>query len=215
MSLGIAETAIPSASYPPLAFSDSAGWSDFVPPTDEFEVDPLPFANIAEDSPLQDSYNTSPASWSVWSHPHSCVHPMHNDGDNDNARDYRSLDSFSSAVPSSTSFDDSNSTLGYVEDFLSPAGLEVHTLSLCIRESYNLFHSFRSDPDLPSRVNTLGSGLHPSFVQPLHDSPTLDDKLGYAMNTPTGVVWLADLSPADDYNSQSEPEPPDPSCASH
>ena len=139
---------------------------------------------------------------------------MHNDGDNNNARDYRSLYSFSSAVPSSTSFDDSNSTLGYVEDFLSPAGLEVHTLSLCIRESYNLFHSSRSDPDLPSRVNTLGSGLHPGFVQPLHDSPTLDNKLGYAMNTSTGVVWLADLSPADDYSSQSEPEPPDPSCTS-
>ena len=167
---------------------------------------------------------------------------MHNDGDNDNARDYRLLDSFSSAVPSSTSFDDSNPTLGYVEDFLSPAGLgvdalslcfresrdvlhasrsdsalpsRVNTLSLCIRESYNLFHSSRSDPDSPSRVNTLGSGLHPGFVQPLHDPPTLDDKLGYATAISTGVAWFTDLRPADEYNAQLEPEPPDPSCASH
>ena len=187
-----------SASGPLPTSRNSGNFSGFLAPTNEFEEDTLPFSSVIENSSFC-SYGSCTA----------FLAPRNND-----ERCLQSFGSPGSAVPSS-GFDDSHPTLGYVEDFLSPASLEVNTLSLCIRESYNLFHSFRLDPDLPSRVNTLGSGLHPGFVQPLHDSPTLDDKLGYAMNTPTGVVWLADLSPADNYNSQSEPEPPDPSCASH
>ena len=190
--------AIPPASGPLPTSSDSGDFSGFLAPTNEFEEGTLPFSNVIENSSFC-SYGSCNA----------FLAPRNND-----ERCLQSFGSPSSAVPSS-GFDDSHPTLGCVEEFLSPAGLEVNTLSLCIRESYKLFHSSRSDPDLPSRVNTLGSGLHPGFVQPLHDSPTLDDELGYAMNTSTSVVWLADLSPADDYNSQSEPEPPDPSCANH
>ena len=141
---------------------------------------------------------------------------MHNDGNNDNARDYRSLDSFSSAVPSSTSFDDSSPTLGYDEDLLSPVtGLEIDALSLCSQELSDVVDASRSDSALPVRVDTLGLALGPEFVQPLCDPSIIAEGPNYATITSTGVAWLADLSPADEYNPQSEPEPPDPSCASH
>ena len=131
-------------------------------------------------------------------------------------QDFRSLDSFRSAVVPSTSSDNSCPTFGHSEELSLPAASpEIDALSICFRELCDVVHASRSDTVFLSRVDTIGPSLRSDLAQPMHDSPTLDDKLGYAMSTSTGVVWLADLSPADDYNAQSEPEPPDPSCASH
>jgi len=218
ISLGIAEPALPSASFPSPTSSDSGDFSGFLAPTDEFEMDPLPFADVAEDSPpgSQDSYNTFSASRSVWSHPRPHARSVYDEVGNDDERDFRSYDSLSSASPSSTSFDDLRPTLGYGENLLSPTtGLEIDISSLCFQELRNVAHGCRSDSVLPARVDTLDSDLKPEFAQPLFCAPTLDGKPCYAKRTPASVVWLADLSPTDEYSPQSEPEPPDPSCASH
>ena len=200
MGLGIAEPTLLSASGPLPTSTDSSDFPDFLAPTDEFAVDPLPFSNVVENSSFRshDSCNTFLA-------PRS-----------DDERDFRSLDPLSSARLSSTSPDDSRLTPGYVGDSSSPAtGLEVDTLSPCLQELRDVVHGSRSDSVLPSRVNTLDSSLQSGFAQPLHNAPIFDEAPNFATCTPTGVVWLADPSPADEYNVWSEPEPPDPLCASH
>ena len=217
IGLGIAEPTLLSASGPLPTSSNCGDFSGFLAPNDEFEEDPIPFANIVEDSPLssQHSYNTIPPSQSVRSHPHPCAQPAYDEVSNDNERDFRSFNPLSSAAPSSTSSDDLRPTLGYVESSSSPAtGLEINMLSLCSQESRDVVCACRSDSVLLARVDTLDSDLKLEFAQPF-GAPILDTVLDYATHTPTGVVSLADLSPANEYDSQSEPEPPDPSCASH
>ena len=217
MGLDISEPALPSTSCLLPTSNNSSDLSNFLVPTNEFEEDVLPFADVVEDSPLcsQDSYNAFPVSRSVWSHPHPGARPVYDEIGNDDERDFRSCNSLSPAVPSSTSFDDSRSTPGYGGDSSSPTtGLEIDTSPLCSQALRNVAHGFRSDPAPPSRVTTLDLSLQSGFAQPLHNAPVLDKAPDFATCTPTGVVWLADLSPADEYNPQSEPEPPDPSCAS-
>ena len=57
----------------------------------------------------------------------------------------------------------------------------------------------------------LGLGV----VQPLRRTSILDGKHGYATHTLAGILCPTDSKPADEYNTQSEPDPPDPSSASH
>ena len=211
-------SALLSASCPLPTFSDSGEFPGFVLPTDEFEMDPLPSSDDIENSPIcsHDSYSTFPASQPVWSHPHPCVQPVHSEVNNDDEQDYRSLDFPSSVIPSSTSFDDLRPTPGYSGDLLSPAvGLENDVLSLCFQESRDVVHVSRSDSVLSSRVDALALSLQPSFAQPPHDAPSLDEELSYATYTSPSAACPAELSPVDEYNPQSEPKPPDPSCASH
>ena len=176
MSLGIAEPVLPSTSGPPPTSNDSGNISDLLSPANEFGADPLPFSDIIENSPLcsRDSNSALLAS-------------------RDDERGFRSPDPLSSAVPRSTSFDDSRPTSGY--------------------ESHDIVCASRSDSDFPSRIEALDSCLHLDFAQPPCDVPALDDKSSNPMYTSADVVWPTDLSPADEYNAQSEPEPPDPSSA--
>ena len=198
VGLGIAEPALPTASGLLPTTSNSGDFSGFLVPTNEFEEDALPFSNIVENSSFC-SYGSCNA----------FLAPRNND-----ERGLQSLGSPGSVVPSS-SFDDSHPTLVYGENLLSPpTGFEVDALSFCFRESRNEVHGFRSDPELPSRVSTLGPTLGSSSPRPLHEVSILDGELGYTMRVSTGILCPTDSKPADEYDPPSEPEPPDPSCAS-
>ena len=192
--------AIPPASGPLPTSSDSGDFSSLLAPNNEFEEDALPFSNIVENSPFcsYDSCNAFPA-------------PRNND-----ERGLQTFESLTFAVPSPTSFDDSRPTLGYIESLLSPTtGFEVDALSLFSQELRNVVDAPRSDSAHSSRVSAVASGPKPNFAQPLREVSSLDEAPDYATHISPGVAWLTDLSPADEYNTQSEPEPPDPSCASH
>ena len=199
VGLGVAEPALPTASDPLPTSNNSGDFPDFLAPTNEFE-DPLPFANTVENSPFcsYDLCNTFPA-------------PRSND-----ERGLQSLGSLSSAIPCSASSDNSRPTPGYDrESSLPAASLEIDMPSLCFQGSPNVVRGFRSDPEFPSRVSTLGPTLGSSSPRPLHEISILDGELGYTMRVSTGILRPTDSKPADEYNAQSEPEPPDPSCASH
>ena len=199
MGLGIAEPALPTASDPLPTSNNSGDFPDFLAPTNEFE-DPLPFANTVENSPFfsYDLCNTFPA-------------PRSND-----ERGLQSLGSLSSAIPCSASSDNSRPTPGYDrESSLPAASLEIDMPSLCFQGLPNVVRGFRSDPEFPSRVSTLGPTLGSSSPRPLHEVSILDGELGYTMRVSTGILRPTDSKSADEYDPPSEPEPPDPSCASH
>jgi len=191
-------SALLSASCPLPTFSDSGEFPGFVLPTDEFEMDPLPSSDDIENLPLCSHYSngTFPTSR--------------------NKHGFQSLDSLGSAMPFSTSFDDSCPAPGCSGDSLSPAvDFKIDVSSLCPHGSCDIVHASRSDLALPSRVSTLDPTLGFNLAQPLREVSTFNGELSYAMHASTGVLWPADLSPVDDYDAQSEPKPPDPSCASH
>jgi len=238
MSCGIAEPALPSASGLLPMFNNPGDLPDFLSPINDFEMDVLPFSDIVENSPLcpHESYNAFPAARSLWSHPRA--RPMDN-GVDDNSETSstgsttlvtaRCLDlesvgepGFRSAGPLSlrtlsfSNFDDLRSTPGYVGDLLSTiASLEIDVPTLCFEESCIVVNASCSDPAPPSRVSARDSVPKSNFTRPLRDAPILDDEPGYVTCNSAGVTWPADLTPVDEYDPRSEPEPPDPSCASH
>jgi len=88
-------------------------------------------------------------------------------------------------------------------------------LDLGFDKSRATFQMSRTTSTTSSRVTISDSDLEPNHARPLGDTPLLDGEPSCATCKSLSVVWPADLTPVDEYDPRSEPEPPDPSCASH